>query len=246
MSDYPTPTPTRLLGLALAATLLVVLLAGGGWLAWQGLRSPDPVSAAVAPAAAETAPASSAVGFGAPEDRSGVPWGFAQTPQGAAAAAATAVSVTGHAEAVLDAGRFGEIAEVVFAPDEAARQAREVDAARVALEQSGWGDQPPSRRLYHFAPLAVVPVVYSSDPPAASVEVWAVTLIGVGDHGSAVFTTSTVQLTGVDGSWQVAALDTVEGPTPLVDAPPTAPGLIRNLVREAWPTVLLPVEASEP
>jgi hypothetical protein len=238
MSDYPSRTPVQLGWLAAAAGLVGLLLVGGGWFAWSGMSSPT------APAASATAmpPPTGPVAFGAPEIVDGVPWGFPATLEGAAAAASVAVSVTGHPAAVFDAERFGQVAAVVFTPDQAAAQSREVDAARVQFEVSGFTAQPPSRRMYHFAPLAIRPVAFDPQAGTATLEVWAMTLVGVGDRGGAVFTTSTVELTATDdGSWQVAGLDSVEGPTPMVEASPTAPGRTRALVRDALPGVLLPL-----
>ena len=240
MSDYPARTPLQYGWLVAAAGLVVVLLVGGGWLAWRGMASP-PVDVEVA----AVPPPGGTVAFGAPEVIDGVPWGFAATLEGAAGAAAVAVSVTGHAAAVFDAERFDQVAAVVFTPDEAAAQAREVDAARVQFEVSGFAAQPESRRMYHFAPLAIRPVAYDPEAGTATVEVWAITLVGVGDRGGAVFTTSTVSLIVTqDGAWQVSRLDSVEGPTPMVDAAPTAPGRTRALVRDASPGVLLPLGAT--
>jgi hypothetical protein len=102
-------------------------------------------------------------------------------------------------------------------------------------------EQPASRRTYHLAVLAARPTAFDTD--AATVEVWAMTLVGVGDRGGAVFTTSTVELTVMEGGWRVAGLDTEPGPTPMVDATPDPPGRIRGLTREALPAVLLPYPA---
>ena len=238
MSDYDSRTPMQLGWLAAAVTLVVVLLVGGGWLAWRGMTS----TAIPATTTAAAPPVVGQVAFGAPELVDGVPWGFPVTLEGAAGAATAAVSVTGHAAAVFDPDRFDQVAAVVFTADEAAAQAREVDAARVQFEVSGWSAQPASRRMYHFAPLAVRPVVFDPQAGTATVEVWAMTLVGVGDRGGAVFTTSTVELaTTDDGAWQVIRLDSVEGPTPMVEVSPTAPGRTRALVRDALPGVLLPL-----
>jgi hypothetical protein len=239
MSDYPSRTAMQLGWLTAAAGLVVLLLVGGGWLAWRGLSSP-----AVPAATAAAPPPLVPVAFGAPELIDGVPWGFPVTLEGVAGAAAVAVSVTGHAAAVFDAERFDEVAAVVFTTEEAAAQAREVDAARVQFEVSGFSAQPPSRRMYHFAPLSVRPVAFDGEAGTATVEVWAMTLVGVGDRGGAVFTTSTVELTATDGSWKVVGLDSVEGPTPMVEASPTAPGRTRASVRDALPGVLLPLKAA--
>lgn len=230
--------------LAGAAGLVGVLLAGGGWLVWVGLSHPTAVSLPEPAPAADAGDATVAVAWGAPELVDGVPWGFPLTPDGAAAAGATAVAVTGQPEGVFDPARFAEVAAVVFTREEAAAQARQVEAARTEFELSGWGDQPESRRLYFFAPLAARLVAYNQAPPSAQVEVWAMTLVGVGDAGGAVFTTSTVTLESDGDSWTVTGLDTVQGPTPLVQAPASAPGRTRALLRDAaatWPLPLPPV-----
>ncbi|HEX2029011.1 MAG TPA: hypothetical protein VHF25_13530 [Nitriliruptorales bacterium] len=235
------------LWLASAAALVGLLAVGGGWLVWQGLAHPAVSLRATAPAV-EAHDAAVTGGWGAPELIGGVPWGFPLTPDGAAAAALTAVTVTGQPEVVFDPARFAEVAAVVFTADEAVAQGRQVDAARTEFDLSGWGRQPVSRRLYFFAPLAARLVAYNSAVQSARVEVWAMTLVGVGDAGGAVFTTSTVDLEADGATWTVTALDTVEGPTPLVQATASAPGRTRVLLRDAvaaWP-LPLPVVGRQP
>ena len=233
--------------LAGAAGLVVVLLGAGGWLAWQGLQHPtvtlpDRPSPAMPPVEAAAGP----VAFGAPELVDGVPWGFPLTPHGAAAAAVTAVAVTGQPEVVFDPERFARVAAVVFTAEEAAAQARQVEVARTEFELSEWGRQPESRRLYFFAPVAVRLVAYEPAPsPAARAEVWAMTLVGVGDAGGAVFTTSTVDLEADGATWTVTGVDTVEGPTPLVHAHASAPGRTRTLLRDSVATWPLPLPAEQ-
>ena len=228
--------------LAGAAALAAVLMIGGGWLAWQGLKSPQ---ATLRPADGDPQPAgisAEQVAFGAPELVDGVPWGFELTPQGAAAAAVTAVAATGQQEIVFEPDRFAQVADVVFTAEEAAEQARQVEAARTEFELSEWGRQPASRRLYFFAPVAVRLVAYDHEPsPTARVEVWAMTLVGVGDAGGAVFTTSTVDLAADGTTWTITGVDTVEGPTPLVQADASAPGRTRALLRESLATWPLPL-----
>ena len=57
----------------------------------------------------------------------------------------------------------------------------------------------------------------------------------------AAFTTSTVTLIGSDGTWIVEELETVEGPTPLVQDTASAPGRTRALLRGATATWPLPL-----
>jgi hypothetical protein len=237
--DYGARTGAQLVWLVMAVAVALTLVVGGGLLAWRGLSSgPEMAPADGMPVAG---PAGRQVAFGAPALIDGVPWRFPLTADGAASAAASAVAVTGQGEVVFDPVRFTEVAEVVFTPEEAAAQIREVDAARVQFEISGWADQPESRRTYHFAPLAVRLDAFDSDQLAATVEVWAMSLVGVGDQGGALFTTSTVELIADGDTWTVAGLDSVEGPTPMVEATPSAPGRTRALVRDALSTLPLPV-----
>lgn len=236
-AEYGTRTPTQVAWLVAAAALLVVLIAGGGWLAWRGAATRPPSTQSNSDRGS-TARAGE-LAFGAPEVRNGVPWGFARTADGAVAAATVAVATTGHPDVVFDPDRFTEVSAVVFTGSEADRQARQVDAARAEFEVSGWAAQPASRRMYFFAPLAVRLVAFGGS--SATVEVWAMTLAGVGDAGGAVFTTSTVQLAATGDTWTVTGLESVEGPTPMVAGTPSAPGRVRALVRDAAPVLPLPV-----
>ena len=239
-AGYGERTASQRVWLTGAAALVGLLLVAGGWMVWQGLTRPA-VSLRDASPADDANDPRIAGGWGAPELVDGVPWGFPLTPDGAAAAAVTAVAVTGEPEAVFDPTRFLEVAAVVFTEPEAAVQTRQVEAARTEFELSGWAAQPPSRRLYFFAPLAARLVAYDPTVPAATVEVWAMTLVGVGDAGGAVFTTSTVDLASRRQTWAVTGLDTVEGPTPMVSATASAPGRTRALLRDAAATLPLPL-----
>ena len=237
---YGDRTASQRVWLGGAAALVGLLLAGGGWLVWQGLANPT-VSLDDRSAALEVPDKNGVIAPGASKMVDGVPWGFPQTPDGAVAAAVTAMAVTGRPEAVFDTGRFARVASVVFTETQATAQARQVEAARTEFELSGWARQPESRRLYFFAPLAARLIAYGEDPQSARVEVWAMTLVGVGDAGGAVFTTSTVDLTAQATTWTVSGLETVEGPTPLVHAPASAPGRTRALLRDAAPTWPVPL-----
>jgi hypothetical protein len=239
-TGYGDRTSAQRVWLVGAGSLVALLLIGGGWLVWQGLSRPPVPRTEPAAATVPHDPATPAA-WGAPELVEGLPWGFPLNADGAIGAALTAVAVTGQPEAVFDPARFSKVAAVVFTETEAAAQARHVDAARTEFELSGWASQPPSRRLYFFAPLAARLVAYDHAGPSAQVEVWAMTLVGVGDAGGAVFTTSTVTLLAEGQTWLVTGLDTVEGPTPLVHASASAPGRTRALLRDATATWPLPL-----
>jgi len=239
-SGYSERTASQRVWLTGAAALVALLLTGGGWLVWQGVTGPTgPLRQTAQPMRSHDP--GLRVGWGAPALVDGVPWAFALTPDGATAAAITAVAATGQPEAVFDRGRFAEVAAVVFTEPEAAVQARQVEAARTEFELSGWAAQPESRRMYFFAPLAAKLTAYDESAASAQVEVWAMTLVGVGDAGGAVFTTSTVALATTGRTWTVTGLDTVEGPTPLVQETASAPGRTRALLRGAAATSPLPL-----
>lgn len=242
--DYDSRTAGQRAWLAGAVAIVGLLTIAGGWLVWRGLRTPDlPAASPAAGGQAATVPSDGPLGLDAQVMVDGVPWGFPLTVDGAAAAAAVAVSVTGQPQVVFDADRFDQVAEVVFTDEQADVQARQVDAVRAELELSAWADQPASRRMYYFAPLAVKVIDFDADRPAATVQVWSMTLVGVGDAGGAVFTTSTVELAGdVDGGWAVSGLESVEGPTPLVASVASPPGATRALLRGSHAVVPLPLE----
>ncbi len=242
-TDYQARSRVQTLWLAGAGLLLAVLLVGGTTLVLRAVASGQ--SAPSLPAAEPESEA--ATGAASPVLVGGVPWGFALDAAGAAAAASAVITVTGQAEFAFDADRFAAAAEVMFTPAEARIQTRQVEAARTNFEVSGWADQPASRRMYHLAPLAVRLAAFDPEAVTATVEVWAMTLVGVGDSGGAVFTTSTIDLAADEttGTWRVTALDTVEGPVPLVYDTASAPGRTRAMVRDAIPTLPVPLPALE-
>lgn len=237
-SDYGTRSPQQVVWLVGAVGLVVVMVVGGGWLTLRGMAGAS--AASVTTPTSEPRPATLG---GESTTVAGVPWDHPPTPDGAVAAALTAVAVTGQAEAVFEQERFRDVAAEIFTPEEATAQAERVDAARAELEASTWAQQPPSRRMYHFSPLAARLVDHDRTLFAARVEVWSMTLLGVGDAGGAVFTTSTVDLAedGETGTWRVTGVETEEGPTPLVQAAASAPGRTRALLRGAVSTMPVPV-----
>jgi hypothetical protein len=245
-SEYGTRTSGQQVWLLGAAGLIAVLVIGGGWLSWIALSRAPQILPQSDSGLTATAPRDHPPAHGAPELIDGVPWGFDLTAAGAVAAATTAVAVTGQPDSVFDPARFDEVAAVVFTTEVARNQARQVDAARTEFESSDWADQPALRRSYFMTPLAARLVAYDPARGSATVEVWAITVVGVGDSGGAVFTTSTVELEADHDAptWTITALDSVDGPTPLVGAVASAPGRTRAFLRDALPAVPLPLPAA--
>jgi len=237
---------------AAAATLLAVVVVGAGWLAMRGASTTRP-PALTATTTVPTDPDTDGVGVDDPglslagetEMVGGVPWGWPLTPDGAAAAAMTAHVQLARTDVVVDPDRVDELAAVMFSPQEADRQRRLAETLRTELEVSGWFDQPASRRMYHVAPLAVSVTRWDHDRGLATVEIWSMQLVGVGDLGGASFVTSTVQLQVVDGDWQVAGAAAVEGPTPYLQSRPNAPGLLRALLQQSVPLTAIPMAADQ-
>ena len=165
-SDYGTRSTQQVVWLVGAVSLVVVMVVGGGWLALRGM--PEASRHTDRPATTEAADRPSSDGDAA---LAGLPWSHPFTRDGAVAAALAAITATGQGDVVFDAERFDEIAAVVFTADEAAVQAEQVDAARIELKASAWGQQPASRRMYHFAPLAARLASFTDTPRRARVEV---------------------------------------------------------------------------
>lgn len=218
-----------------AAILLLILLLAGTLLAWRDMGRPD--APALAAAASTSTPDATATVHG-------VPWGHPLDVGGAAAAASVAVAVLAHPDVTLDTTRFDAVAGVVLAPAEASRQAEIVATSRRLLDDQGWSDAPESRRSYHHAVLAIRPLRISDG--SATVEVWGMTLLGVGDNGGATFATTTVQLTVDDGAWRVTHMDSVAGPVPVVADVPSPPGALRLLLRDAISVAPLPIPGTVP
>ncbi len=81
--------------------------------------------------------------------------------------------------------------------------------------------------MFTFVPLTVALTGYGPAGGSASAQVWAMSLVGVGDAGGALFTTSTVPMTADGDSWRVAGIDTTQGPIPLVEGDASPPGALR-------------------
>lgn len=226
----------------LGASLLVVtvLLVGGGWMTATGLARPEPPALATTRSAGPAGTAESADPDGSADQD-----GLRPTPLDAVTAATVAIGLLSQPEVVLDPAVRDRVLAERFTVDAAQVEAAELAAAAAELTGSAWADQPASRRTFFSTLLAASLsdwTVPAGDAGAeATVGVWSMTILGVGDAGGAVFTTSTLRLTWTDGRWRITSVDTVEGPTPMLTGMPSVPGELRALLRDALPTVPMPL-----
>lgn len=251
-ADLGRSRPQRL-WLAAAATLVAVVVAGTGWLAVRAATTagPAPLGSTAATVARDAANGTAAIraqpqpGPSHRTDVAGVAWGWPLTADGAAAAAMTAHVELSRPDVVIDPDRVDDLATVMFTEREADRQRRLAETLRTELEVSGWFDQPASRRMYHVAPLAVSVPSWDADAGRATVQIWSLQLVGVGDLGGASFVTSTVTLQVIDGDWRLSDTEAVEGPTPFLQSRPNAPGLLRAFLHDAVPLTAIPMTVDQ-
>lgn len=137
---------------------------------------------------------------------------------GALAAAAAAVSITGEIATsgfITRDDLITSIASASFADDLAAVSSRQLHELSIELGQAGIA---PSQLVWSELPLRAQ--VGSYDDEAAVVEVWSVLVVGVPGHGAPrqVWRTVTVGLVWERGEWRIDAWDAAAGPTPALAA----------------------------
>ena len=172
--------------------VLVVVLAAGCGGSSERDTSGAPVSSATA--LAETSPSG----------------GAADRPD-PVAAAVTYVASTDGLMAHSPIGRR-EILRKLATPEALAEQVAGIESAAAGLaEQLG---VPVERLTWVEAPLTATPV--RTDGRSATVDVWAVSVLGSPDGGppQQAWRTVHVDLVLVDGEWLVSAADADAGPTP--------------------------------
>lgn len=145
--------------------------------------------------------------------RAGMPVGFAQTEQGARAAALTYSGASQlwlyfTDEEIEEA--VAAIATPTAAPSLAREVVGEVGVAREALSAS------PGRVWWIVRPLATR--VESFTPDRARISVWTVTVLSAADVAlpQSEWITVTVELVWSDGDWLVEAITDAAGPTPML------------------------------
>lgn len=198
-----------------AAAAAVVGLAG-----LRACSSPDTGTAGPAPTATSV-PVPAASGGGPSTSRHGVPAGWSHDRAGALGAAVSAVRLTGQIAAagfITRDDMITELATDAYGPVLAAESSAQLEAMSGELGAAGITVQSVE---LHELPLTAR--VVDADDRAATVEVWAVTVVIVADVAAPrqVWRTITVELAWEGGDWRVDGWSARLGPTPAlaVNAP---------------------------
>lgn len=196
---------------ALAAALLLGACSGGG--------GESDTSSDADPAVAPAPPVAPAPGPGPSETDGGVPVGYEQTEDGAAAAATTYLSTLHQLVALGDAERRAALG--VLSADGADAVAEEATAAFATLDDvvNRARATTPDARLF----LREVPMAYTVSrftDARSQVEVWSVGIVIVegATQATEVWSTNTVELVWEDGDWKVWSWVRRAGPQPSLSA----------------------------
>ena len=203
-------------GAGLAGFLVGVLVAlslgpRGGSPASQSGDAPAPV-------------AGSAPDAGPRAVEAGVPVGYARTGPGAAAAATAYLSVAAESLLLMDARARDAAVRRMLVPGASSETVASVLGDPALLERVR---KAASTSGTPRAVLRNLPVAYRVDAVSehrARVRVWAAavwSIAGVGGPGEA-WTTTSLELEGVDADWRLWSLTSQEGPTPATTSGPVA------------------------
>lgn len=181
-------------------------------------------------------PEKSARDAGGPRtEQEGVPQDWSHDERGARAAAIAAVSSTGQiarAGFITRGDMIGIIASRRFAPTLARNSAAQLEDVLGDLASEG-----VTADAVLFRELPLTTRVVRADAQAARVEVWAVLVAGLPDHGAPrqLWRTVAVELIWEDGGWRIDGWTSAAGPTPALAT--NAPiGTADDLARVAsWP-----------
>jgi len=181
--------PSRPVGLA--AGLMAMVFAVG-------------VTVGLSLAPSTSTPATVPAGPGPSRVEQGVPVGYARSPAGAVAAAATFTSVFGD-KRLLDPETAREALAVFMAPTLVQAQLVGFPDGGALVDDPGYAQR--------IQPLGYRVDAFTGD--AAQVSVWLVVVgEGVAERTQVRWSTDTLTLEWSDGDWTVTAIDGTEGPTP--------------------------------
>lgn len=210
---------------AVAAVIVVVALRSCG--------GPARDDSTVAPPSID---AVDATGSSPLDERHGVPVGWSHDEAGARAAAVSAIALTGdiaRAGFITRDDMIGTVASSRFGPTLARDSAAQLDDLVGDFAAAG---VTPAAVLFRELPLTAR--VVHADDSGARVEVWAVLVVGVPDHGAPrqLWRTVTVDLVWENADWRVDGWTARAGPTPALatNAPIAA---VTELVEvTGWPS----------
>lgn len=178
----------------------------------------------------------SETGPGPASERHGVPLGWSHDEAGARAAAVSAIALTGdiaRAGFITRDDMIRTMASRRFGPALARDSAAQLKDLVGDVAAAG---VTPTAVLFHELPLTVQ--VVRVDDQTARVEVWAVLVVGLPDHGAPrqLWRTVTVDLVWETGDWRVDGWTARSGPTPALatNAPIATVAELAEVT--AWPT----------
>jgi hypothetical protein len=148
----------------------------------------------------------------------GVGRGWSHDEEGALAAAANAVSVTGEiarAGFITREDLIESIASDGFASELAEMSSQQLDELSVELGEAGI---VPSELVWSEIPLRAR--IVTTEPDEVTVDVWSVLVVGVPGHGAPrqAWRTVTVHLIWEREDWRIDGWDVAAGPTPALAA----------------------------
>lgn len=149
----------------------------------------------------------------------GVPVGYPQSKEGAAAAAANFEIARSSRSYITDKPYRDKLIGQIMAPESVANQISRDDQATAQLI-AGFGLQDPKASGLLLRSACLGTRVSSYSDQVASVDVWMTSVAGVPTEKaklpvSARWTTYTYNLQWRDGDWKVTSIAAIDGPTPL-------------------------------
>ncbi|MFE8941148.1 hypothetical protein ACFYNX_27200 [Streptomyces sp. NPDC007872] len=234
-SDGPSPwrrVKIGAIGFAVVLIIGILLMLTGGKKGKQSADEPAPDSTATSQAGG-TGP-----GVKAKSVENGVPVGYPQNKEGAAAAAVNYQTARSSPTYFTDKGLRHQVLKQVMTPAALPVQQQADDqTAKGLMAALGVTAQTASDMVLRAAPLGTSVSAFSSE--TATVKVWMTEVVGVPTDKSAMpvaatWSTYTVILQWQSGDWKVATISQADGPTPMVtgDSAPSATADMRLANKE--------------
>ncbi|MFD4243708.1 hypothetical protein ACFWP3_19235 [Streptomyces sp. NPDC058525] len=224
-SDGPSPwrrAKIGAIGFAIVLVIGILLMLTGGEKDKESVDTPAPKSTATGQAGG------SGPGVKAKSVQDGVPVGYTQTKEGAAAAAVNYQTARSSPTYFTDeALRHQVLKTVMTSAALPVQQQTDDQTAKGLMAALGVTAQTAPEMVMRAAPLGTSVSGFSSE--TATVKVWMTEVVGVPREKSAMpvaatWSTYTLILQWQNGDWKVATISQADGPTPLVtgDSAPSA------------------------